>query len=119
MAADDPLARLPRDLRRRADLTGSGELLWPAATAVEAIRWLGSQSLGVLGFEVYAPFDEARGHFQYEWAVTPRWDRRAETWERYVDRAVAQATGEIEAEALSSDLPERRYFFPFSTEAGY
>lgn len=117
------MARLPPDLRRRADLTGSGELLWPARAALDAVEWLRSQSLGILGLEVYAPFDQARGQFQHEWSVAPGWDREVEAWSHYVDRAADLARREIDRGSLLSDVPggevDQRYFIPISTEAEY
>jgi hypothetical protein len=117
------MARLPLDLRRRADLAGSGELLWPPEAAIDAIQWMKSQSLGILGLEIYGPFDQARGQFQYEWIVAPGWSRDLETWGHYVDRATDLATREIDTGALRSDVSsghvDLRYFIPISTEAEY
>jgi hypothetical protein len=117
------MARLPLDLRRRADLAGSGELLWPPGAATDAFQWMKSQSLGILGFEVYGSFDQARGHFEYEWTVEPGWSRQVETWGDFVDRATAEATRRLEADALRPDFgdgqADRRYFIPVCTEAEY
>jgi hypothetical protein len=85
-------------LRSQALEAGNGELLWPGPTAIEAAAHLARSSLAVLGGEVYQTgLTQGWGTFVRSWSTNPGWNDD-ESWERFLDRGLAQATEEIRGE---------------------
>lgn len=109
------IGELPEMLRARADVAGSGELMWPCAAALDAVAIAASAGLVVLGGEVYEPRGEAIGCFRSEWMTRRRTDER---WSDYVERAAARTRDEI-AEATSATDADLRYFLAVCGEDDY
>jgi hypothetical protein len=110
-----PLDELPAVLRARADVAGSGELLWPCAATHDVVRIVADGGLAVLGGEVYEPRGEAIGCFRSEWMTRRRTD---EPWCEYIERAAERTHDEITraAEETGADL---RYFLAICDERDY
>jgi len=106
---DGVLSRLPGELLRDADLTGSRELLWPADTALQVIDWVAGQQLGIVVVEAYGPRGQARGQFLGEWQTTA-W-AEDEPWSAFVRRAA----GEAAAAVRSADSGGERFFLALAT----
>lgn len=98
---------LPGDLRERADVAGSGELLWPRDAAVDVVLAVERAGLAVAGGEIYEPRGQASGHFRGEWNTTPR-PGPDEPWADYVARGAEQARAALAAEQSQGD--GARYF---------
>jgi hypothetical protein len=88
---------LPPGLADSVEVTGGGEMLWPAGAVAQAIDWLSAQKIGILGGELYRRTGPMRTSFAGDWATPDGW-RAGEAWWAYVcrgaDRARA-ATGAI------------------------
>jgi hypothetical protein len=111
---------LPAALRQRADVAGSGELLWPRAAAQDALRSIAGHGLGVLAVEAYGRLEQARGAFRRDWPTEPAW-QADEPWPDYVARAAAQAAEAIAPDELapSGSGDDRRYFIAVCGENEY
>jgi hypothetical protein len=109
---------LAPELRARADVAGSGELLWPLDAARDVIRWLAREGFGILGGEVYAGFGQARGMFRAEWHTSPQW-RSDEEWAEFVLRAGDQSARSLERESAAVATESARFFLAVSTETEY
>jgi hypothetical protein len=110
--------RLSPELRARADVAGSGELLWPLDAAIAVVRWLAEERLGILGGEVYTEYGQARGLFRSEWSTAPQW-RIGEEWAAYVRRAEGQAAELLERERTTPPGEPARYFLAVAAEQHY
>jgi hypothetical protein len=106
---------LPGDLRERADVTGSGELLWPRDAALEVVTALERAGLAVAGGEIYEPLGQASGHFRGEWDTTPG-PGRGEPWADYVTRGAEQARAALAAESRRDGAT--RYFLAVVADRG-
>jgi hypothetical protein len=114
----DPWGHLPPAIRRRAEITGSGELLWPADTADALRSWLEAAGIGVIGGEVYIGLGKAKGAFHAEWETAPLW-LPGEPWQRFVARSADQAAREIRGLDARLDAPSARYFLAVLPEERY
>jgi hypothetical protein len=88
--------RVPDRLRRDAEVTGGGELLWPAPAAVEVVGVLVREELGVVGGELFVPVGSAKAVLCWEWLTDPQW-RESEAWGEFVARGAEQARAVLEA----------------------
>jgi hypothetical protein len=106
---DGVLSRLPPDLLRDADLTGSRELLWPGAAAMRVIDWVAAQQLGIVVVEAYGPRGQARGQFLGEWQTTG-WSED-ESWAEFVRRSAREAGAAVRG----ADTGAERFFIAIAT----
>jgi hypothetical protein len=123
MTSDDLAGAIPAALRQQADITGSGELLWPYGPVAEAIRRLGEAGFAILAVEVYGRLAAARGNFYGDWPLEPG-RLPGEPWSDYVRRAcelAIEAIREDRAAALTDDqdLDDRRYFLAVTSELAH
>lgn len=123
MSREDLVAALPKHLRQQADITGSGELLWPYAPAADAVRGLGDAGVAILAVEVYGRLALARGNFYGDWPLGPGW-QSDESWDDYVQRTCTLALDAIRddretSEGEDADADDRRYFLAVSRESAY
>jgi hypothetical protein len=117
-SSSDCWSGLPPDVRARADVAGSGELLWPREAAKPAVDWLVEQALGIIGGEVYVGVGKAKGVFQAEWQTAPQW-RADEPWQTFVLRAGAQAAESILGGEADTPAATTWYFLAVARESQY
>jgi hypothetical protein len=105
------LREMPAELRRDAEMAGSGELLWPAHAVRQAVVWATSHGRAVTGIEIYAPRCRASGSFVAELPVA-RIDAAYPTW---ADRVLTSGQAALAALAdrrlqPRSSMADARYF---------
>jgi hypothetical protein len=117
--ADTELEHLPSELREVAELTGSRELLWPPASAPEAVNWAQERGLAILAVELFGRDPVTRETVYGDWHTEPRWNGEP-PWLAHVRYAAKQARESIRrAEMLHARVDHRRYFIAVSAEADY
>jgi hypothetical protein len=114
---------LPPHVRQRADVTGSGELMWPPSAVADAIAAAVDRRLAILSVEAYGRLRSARGSFHREFPTRARRGGR-EPWAEFVQRSAAEALAHVESDlarhgGTQDALLERRYFLAVSAEEGY
>ena len=115
-------------------IASNGETAWPLDRAIDAVTWVASQGLAILGGEAWL-VDADRGItglIPLVGSTIPGvrgWtgeDRRpSEAWANYVDRCLRHAVAALRAEQASAPteipselMPHLRYNFTFAHEAG-
>jgi hypothetical protein len=99
---------LPEHLRATMLAASNGEIAWPIEHAVDAVTWIASKDLAVLGGEAWLVDDAGRisGLIPVEdsnIAAVRGWDvedrRPNESWSDFVERCRRQAVAALQAES--------------------
>jgi hypothetical protein len=104
------------------DIAGNGEYFWHRERAGDAISWLASYELAIIGGEAYLRHAVAWASYLGHWETTPG-HAHDEPWQSFVARGKAQALEAIDAgaerwELSSGDLPGLLYFFAVAAPPG-
>jgi hypothetical protein len=124
---------LPEDLRATMFAASNGEVAWPIEHAVDAVTWIASKDLAVLGGEAWLVEDDGRitGLIPVEgstisavrgWVADDR--RPNESWSDFVQRCRREAVAALQAESSgatreisATTLPPLLYNVTFEAEA--